>query len=95
MKKPRAELWSWTERKKSTRNPRQFHGIVANDELGRWPDGRYVFTSAVLGREGDEVETLNTIYVLKGDWNKPWTRRDMATMEVETLQPPVINPDQK
>jgi hypothetical protein len=45
----------------------QLHGDVYGHP--RFPDGTYVHTSAVVGepverKEGDLVETLNTVYVL-------------------------------
>ena len=60
-----AELRNWVRDQRSA--GLIIWGHIYNDTRGRFPDGRWVHTSAVARIEGDRAITLNSIYKLVGE----------------------------
>lgn len=38
--------------------------LAEHDDVRQWSEGTHIRSSAVVSREGNKVETLNTIYIL-------------------------------
>jgi hypothetical protein len=82
MPKPTAELWSG-----KPHTMKRYSGIIANDEAKRFPDGRLIYTSKVIRLKGNRLETMNTIYTLKGEWTREWSFR-VSDMQVHNRTDP-------
>lgn len=82
----RAELYSWEiyEHPEGQR----VRGIIKNDSSKRFVDGRRIFTSLIKKIETNYIETLNTVYELKGTWEGPWTHRTLEN-EIKEEEGPV------